>query len=95
MTEYFRDEVWGRRFPGSRDAQASQKRAKGRPGEDNNSQNISRDGAAQERVKRKHDGGGQETRIGVTTLLGTRRNRACIRGRQGGGGGVRNGGGRT
>ena len=40
------------------DAQASQKRGKGRPEEDDNYQKTSIDGAAQKWVKRKQDGGG-------------------------------------
>ena len=52
--------------------------------EDDNSQKTSRDGAAQDRVKKKHDGGGQETRTGGTTPNGTGRYWARGRGRQGG-----------
>ena len=62
------------------------KREKGCPYEDNNSQDTSRDGTAQERVKRKHSVGGQDTRTGGTTPLGTGRDRAHGRGRGGGGG---------
>ena len=46
-------------------------------------------------MKRKHGGGGQETRTGGTTPLGTRRDQARGRGWKGGGSGYRNGGGRT
>ena len=46
-TEYLRDENRGRQLLGSGDAQASQKRAKGRPAEENNPHKTSRDGAAQ------------------------------------------------
>ena len=66
-TEYLRDENRGRRLLGSGDAQASQKRAKGRPAEENNPHKTSRDGAAQKRAKRKHDRGGQEVKTGGTT----------------------------
>ena len=73
---------------GSGDAQDSQKCAKGRPDEDDNSQKTSRDGAIQKWVKRKHDRGGQEARTGDITPLGTRRDRAH-RSRLAGGGVVR------
>ena len=42
-------------------------------------------GAAQERVKRKHDVGGQDPRTGGTTPLGTGRDRAHSQCQRGGG----------
>ena len=73
-------------MPGSGDAQASQKRVKGRPDKESNSQKTSRDRAAQERVERKHNRGGQEVRTGDKTPLSTGREQAH-RLRPAGGGG--------
>ena len=67
----------GGRFPGSGGAQASQKRAKWRPDKDKDPHKTSGYGEAQDQLKSKHDGGGQETRNGGKTPLGTGRDRAC------------------
>ena len=58
-------------------------------------QKIPRDGAAQERFRRKHDRGGHEAKTGGTTPLGIVRDRATGQVRQGGRIGQRDGGGRT
>ena len=75
---------------GVEDAQASQKRAKGRPEEDNDKQNTSRDGAEQERVKMKQYVGSQEARTGDMTPIRTRRDQARGRDRRAGGGWFKN-----
>ena len=90
MTKWCGDEGGGGRLSGSGEAQASQKREKGRTYEDNNSHKISRDRAAHERVKMKHGRGGQETSNGCTTPNGT--GGPGLRSRPTGGVGSRTGG---
>ena len=69
---------------GSGDAHVAQKRAKGRPDEeDYNYQKTSRYRAAQKRIKRKHDGGGQDASTGGTTTLGNGMTGPASRGWQG------------
>ena len=63
--------------------------------EDDNSLKISQNGAAQEWLKRKHNGGGQDTRTGGTNPLGTGRDWARGQGRRGRGLVQEDGGGRT
>ena len=73
-------------MPGSGDALASQKRAKGRPDKDYKSQKKSRYGLAQDRVKSRHDGGGKETRTrGTTPPSGPEGTRPAVKARRGGG----------
>ena len=81
-------------MPGSGDAQTSRKCAKGRP-EDDNYQKTPRDGEAQERARRKHNGRGQDARDWRHDLPRDQQVPVCRLRPAGEVGGSRNGGGRT